>query len=312
MKIRQDLIIRCLKQLKMNKFSKYVSILSLFGALSLSGQNKEVIIKPIKVKDNIYMLKGQGGNIGLFIGEDGAFMIDDQFARLTPKILKAIKSITDKPVVYLINTHWHGDHTGGNENMSKEGAVIVSHENVRKRMSVENVVRGKKKPASPKEALPVITFSKDMMVHFNGEDVLVSHVHNAHTDGDAHVYFTSSNVLHMGDTYFQGKFPYIDLSSGGSINGYIAAIDKALIMADDKTVIIPGHRGLSNRKELLSYKEMLVTLRDRVQVEIEKGKTLKEVKEDKSITKEYAEEYGNWFISAEGIRETIYKSLKEK
>ncbi len=277
------------------------------------AQKKEVKIEPIKITESIYMLKGQGGNIGLFVGEDGAFMIDDQFAHLTPKILKAIKNITDQPVKYLINTHWHGDHTGGNENMSKEGAVIISHKNVRKRMSVENVVRGKKRPASPKEALPIITFTEDMMVHFNGEDVLVSHVHNAHTDGDAHVYFTKSNVLHMGDTYFQGKYPFIDLASGGSIDGYIASAEKGLLMIDETTVIIPGHRNISNKKELIAYKEMLVVLRDRVKSKIEEGKTLEEIKEDTSITKEYDDKkYGDWFITSEGIRETIYRSLTQK
>lgn len=295
----------------MKKIKYTLGICFTFALTLINAQNKEVVIEPVKITDNIYMLKGQGGNIGLFVGEDGAFMIDDQFAVLTPKILKAIKGITDKPVKYLINTHWHGDHTGGNENMSKEGAVIISHDNVRKRMSTESVVRGQKRPASPEEALPVITFSEDMMVHFNGEDVLISHVHNAHTDGDAHIYFTNSNVLHMGDTYFQGKFPYIDLDSGGSIEGYISSLDKALIISDDDTVIIPGHRGLSNKKELEGYKKMLVTLRNRVQTAINKGKTLDEVKQDKSITKEYAEDYGKWFITAEGIRETIYKSLTD-
>ena len=277
-----------------------------------SSQKKEVIIEPIKITDNIYMLKGQGGNIGLFFGEDGAFMIDDQFAKLTPKILTAIKGITDKKITYLINTHWHGDHTGGNENMSKEGAIIVSHKNVRKRMSVESIARGRKKPASPKEALPIITFTEDMMFHSNGEDILITHVHNAHTDGDAHVYFTNSNVLHMGDTYFQGKFPFIDLESGGSIEGYIASAEKALMMINDKTVIIPGHRGLSNKQELQTYKKMLVTLRDRVAAKIKEGKTVEEVKKDETITKEYAKEYGGWFITAESIRETIYMSLTKK
>ena len=285
---------------------------------------KELESKMKESQENIKKLRAEGlagaNSIKVILDGDGQMLkieISDEILKenksiIEDLILETINSISKKDISFIINTHFHYDHVDGNKAFGKKGIPIISHENVRKRMSVENVVRGKKSPASPKEALPVITFSKDMMVHFNGEDVVVSHVHNAHTDGDAHVYFTSSNVLHMGDTYFQGKFPFIDLSSGGSIDGYIAAIDKALIMTDDKTVIIPGHRGLSNRKELLGYKEMLVTLRDRVQVEIEKGKTLKEVKEDKSITKEYAEEYGNWFISAEGIRETIYKSLKEK
>ena len=260
------------------KLIKKVSFFFLLtGVFSSFAQKREVKIEPTKITESIYMLKGQGGNIGLFVGEDGVFMIDDQFAHLTPKILKAIEKITDKPVKYLINTHWHGDHTGGNQNMSKEGAVIISHKNVRKRMGMESVVRGKTKPASPKEALPVITFTEDMMVHFNGEDVLISHVHDAHTDGDAHIYFTKSNVLHMGDTYFQGKYPYIDLTSGGSIEGYIASAEKALLMIDDTTVIIPGHREISNKNELLAYKNMLVTLRDRVQNKINEGKTVEEV-----------------------------------
>jgi cyclase len=186
----------------------------------------------------------------------------------------------------------------------------VSHENVRKRMSVDNVVRGKTRPASPKEALPVITFTEDMMFHINDEDVLVSHVHNAHTDGDAHIYFTKSNVIHMGDTYFQGKFPYIDLDSGGSIDGYIASAEKVLRLADDDTIIIPGHMNLSNKKELTTFKNMLVTLRDRIKNKISVGKTLSEVKSDKTITQEFEKDY-NWrFISDEKIRETIYKSLK--
>ncbi len=196
--------------------------------------------------------------------------------------------------------------------MKKEGVLIFSQENVRKRMSADQIIRGKKKKAAPKEALPVITFSKDMMFHLGNEDVLVSHVHNAHTDGDSHIYFLNSNVIHMGDTYFQGKFPFIDLDNGGSIDGYITSIDKVLVIADDDTKIIPGHRSVSNKKELKTYKKMLVTLRDRVLKEISEGKSFDDVSKDSSITKEYKKEYGAWFISAKEIRETIYKSLKNK
>lgn len=289
-----------------------IMVFGLFCILSISGfsQKKEVKVTSEKITENIYMLQGQGGNIGIFVGKDGVFMIDDQFAPLSNKIISKIKEITDKPIKYLINSHWHGDHTGGNENMRKEGVLIFSQENVRKRMSTNQVVRGKGKKASRKDALPVITFTKDMMFHLNNEDILVSHVHNAHTDGDSHIYFLNSNVIHMGDTYFQGKFPFIDLDTGGSIDGYIASIDKVLIIADDETKIIPGHRSISNKKELKVYKKMLVTLRGRVQESINKGKSLDEVSKDSSITKEYKEEYGAWFISAKEIRETIYKSLK--
>ncbi|WP_275316772.1 MBL fold metallo-hydrolase [Tenacibaculum bernardetii] len=295
------------------KFKKVIAV-SLLGVFSLGvfSQKKEVKISSEKITENIYMLQGQGGNIGIFVGKEGVFMIDDQFAPLTDKITSKIKEITDKPIKYLVNTHWHGDHTGGNENLKKEGVLIFSQENVRKRMSMDQVIKGKNKKAAPKEALPVITFSKDMMFHIDDEDILVSHVHNAHTDGDSHVYFLNSNVIHMGDTYFQGKFPFIDIETGGSIDGYIASIGKVLMLADDKTKIIPGHRSVSNKKELQIYKSMLVTLRSRVQEALNEGKSFDEVSKDSNITKEYKDEYGAWFISAKKFRETIYKSLKDK
>jgi glyoxylase-like metal-dependent hydrolase (beta-lactamase superfamily II) len=288
------------------KYSKIIIFLLLIN-FSSQCQKREVNIEAVKLTEQIYMLKGQGGNIGLFVGEDAVFMIDDQFARLTPKILSAIKKITDKPVTYLINTHWHGDHTGGNENMAKEGALIVAHDNVRKRMSVDQIVRGRAKKASPKSALPVITFSEDMMMHINNEDVFISHIHNAHTDGDALIYFMKNNVIHMGDSYFQGAFPYMDLDAGGSIDGYIAGIKKLISLTNDETKIIPGHGNVSSKSELKPYLEMLITLRNRVKAEIEKGKTLEEVVTNKSITKEFTS-FSSW-ITEEKIKTAIYKSL---
>lgn len=297
------------------KFSKIIPFLTfLFFTLTSFAQKKEVQIKVTKVTDQVYMLVGQGGNIAISVGEDGVFMIDDQFAHLTPKILKAIQSVTDKPVEFLINTHWHGDHTGGNENMQKEGAVIVAHENVRKRMSMDQFNKERKitKKAAPKEALPVITFSKDMSFFFNDESIFIFHVHEAHTDGDAMVYFTQSNVLHTGDAYFQGKYPYIDLNSGGSTQGYIAAIKKALLIINDDTKIIPGHRNLSNKAELQAYLEMLESIEKNVIAEINAGKTEAEVTQNTLITKKYDDlGYGDWFISGETLRKTFYKSLQK-
>jgi glyoxylase-like metal-dependent hydrolase (beta-lactamase superfamily II) len=293
----------------MKKLKQNLLIVVLLITTVVTAQNREVKIKVNKLTDHVYMLTGQGGNIGLFVGDDGVFMIDDQFAPLTPKILAAIKTVTDKPVSYLINTHWHGDHTGGNLNMAKEGAIIVSHENVRKRMSMDQVVRGRKKKASPKKALPVITFTEDMMYHFNGDDVLITHVHDAHTDGDALVYFTKNNVLHMGDAYFQGKFPYIDTSSGGTIDGYIAGIQKALMLSNNETQIVCGHGKVSKKAEMKLYLQMLKTLRDRVAAQKSKGKSLKEVVANTSITKEY-KSYNGW-ITEERIKTAIYKSLKK-
>ena len=289
----------------------HIKLFSLFFfiTLTIQSQKKEIKIKTTKLSEQVFMLKGSGGNIGLFIGEDAVFMIDDQFAPLTPKILEAIKSITSKPVNYLLNTHWHGDHTGGNLNMHKEGALILAHNNVRKRMSVDQVIRGRTKKASPKEALPVITFTEDMMMHINNDDIFISHIHEAHTDGDALVYFTKNNVLHTGDAYFQGKFPYIDLSSGGSINGYINGIQKMILLIDDETKVLPGHGNISNKKELIVYKEMLITLKSIIQLEIDKGKTLEEVKTNKEITKDYTS-FSGW-ITEEKIRIAIYKSLNK-
>ncbi|RCS28448.1 MBL fold metallo-hydrolase [Polaribacter sp. WD7] len=287
-----------------------IFILCVLFTVDVFSQKNEINIESTKLSDQIYMLKGRGGNIGLFIGKDAVFMIDDQFAPLTPKILETIKNITTKPVSYLVNTHWHGDHTGGNENMQKEGALILAHKNVRKRMSVDQVIRGKTRKASPKEALPIITFTEDMMMHLNNDDILISHIHNAHTDGDALVYFTNNNVLHTGDAYFQGKFPYIDLNSGGSIEGYIQGVKKMIVLTDDNTKVLPGHGNVSNRAELIAYKNMLVTLKNRVQQKIDNGKTAEEIKKDIEITKEYRG-YSGW-ITEERIIETIYKSLTSK
>ena len=296
------------------KFSKITLVLSFFLITSVGfAQEKEVEIKVNKVTDNVYMLIGQGGNIAISVGKDGVFMIDDQFAHLTPKILKAIESVTDKPIKFLINTHWHVDHTGGNENIQKEGAVIVAHENVRKRMSVVQFNdRNKTTPASPKEALPVVTFSKDVSFHFNDEDIFIFHVHEAHTDGDVMVYFTKSNVLHMGDTYFQGKYPFIDLNSGGSTQGYIAAIKKALLLINEDTKVIPGHRNLSTKAELQEYVEMLESIEQIIIAEIKAGKTEEEVTKNTSLTKKYDDlKYGDWFISGEVLRKTFYRSLQK-
>ncbi len=276
--------------------------LFLFATENTYCQNNEVNIETTKLSNNVYMLVGQGGNIGVSAGDDGVFIIDDQFARLTPKIIEAIKAISDKPLQFLVNTHYHGDHTGGNENMTKQGVKIIAHENVRKRL-----IDGE----SSKEALPIITFNDRVNVHMNGEDVKVYHVEHAHTDGDALLYFTKSNVLHTGDTYFKSRYPFIDLKSGGSIDGYINAVKKGLSLVNDNTKIIPGHGAVSNKAEYASFLVMLENLKANVQAEIDKGKTEDEVAANGAITKQYDDlDYGTGFINSERIRRTIYQSLK--
>lgn len=227
----------------------------------------------------ILMLIGQGGNIGVSYGEDATFMVDDQFAPLTEKILAAIKTRTDHPVQFVLNTHWHGDHVGGNENLGKRGAVVVAHENVRARLSVDQVLGafGRKVPAAPKDALPVITFTEGMSFYWNGDTIEVFHVPDAHTDGDAVVHFREGNVIHMGDTYFNGMYPFIDVDSGGSVEGMIAVADEVLARSDENTKIIPGHGPLSGKAELQAYRDMIATVRDAVLALIQEGKSQEEV-----------------------------------
>lgn len=225
-----------------------------------------VEIEAVPVADGVFMLTGAGGNIGLSIGEDGAYLIDDQYAPLTDKIRAAVAAQTDAPVRFVVNTHWHGDHTGGNESFGEAGALIVAHENVRERMSTDQFIEafGSEVPAAPAAALPVITFTDAVTFHWNGDEIRVFHVAPAHTDGDAVIHFVGADVLHAGDTYFNGMFPFIDVSSGGRMDGMIASADRLLAIADEDTKIIPGHGALSNRAELQAYRDMLATARDRV------------------------------------------------
>ena len=212
-----------------------------------SSQDFDAVeIETQRVAAGVYMLLGSGGNIGVLVGEDGVFVIDDQYAPLTDKILAAIGAITSEPVRFVFNTRWHGDHTGGNENIGRTGALIVAHENVRERLSMDQVLEriGREpatEPARPAGALPVITFAEDVTFHLNGDELYAFHVANAHTDGDAIVHFRSANVVHMGDTFFRGRFPFIDTATGGSIAGVIAATGAALALMDARTMVIPGH-----------------------------------------------------------------------
>jgi glyoxylase-like metal-dependent hydrolase (beta-lactamase superfamily II) len=290
---------------------KYLlSIISLFFFTSIFAQRFDnVQIETIKLSNNVYMLIGAGGNIGISVGVDGVFVIDDQFAPLSEKILTAIKTISDKPLNFLVNTHWHGDHTGGNENMTNAGATIIAHDNVKARL-----LKPKRDGSNnPKDALPVITFNDKLTITVNDEPIAVFHVANAHTDGDSLLYFTESNVLHTGDTYFKGRYPYIDLNSGGSVNGYIEAARRGLMLIDDDTKIIPGHGSQSNKEEYKSFLNMLEELKMKVSKAIANGKTEEDIKSDTSLTKTYDDlGYGSGFINSERIRATFYQSLKDK
>lgn len=281
------------------------------GASAQGQDYSKVVIETQKLAEGVYMLTGAGGNIGVSAGEDGIAVIDDQFAPLTPKIQEALARLSAKPARFVINTHWHGDHTGGNENFGKAGAVIVAHDNVRKRMSEKqfNQFFNRETPPAQKDALPVVTFAEDVTLHFNGETLHVFHLANAHTDGDALIYFRNANVLHMGDTFFNGMYPFIDAGSGGGIGGMIAAADKVLGMVGAETKIIPGHGPLATRAQLEQFRGMLVTLRDRVTKLIRDGKSLEQAMTEKP-TADLDGTWGKGFFKPEQIVQMVYLDLK--
>jgi glyoxylase-like metal-dependent hydrolase (beta-lactamase superfamily II) len=289
-----------------------VLFLLVFAPFAYGQDFSKVEIKTIKVADGVYMLVGRGGNIGVSAGEDGVFMIDDQFAPLTDKIKNAVASISDKPIRFLLNTHWHPDHTGGNENLGKGGSVIVAHENVRKRLSTEQFMASFKRtiPPKPKGGLPVITFTKDLTFHLNGDEIFVFHVNHAHTDGDSIIFFRKTNVVHMGDTFFSGFYPFIDISSGGSINGIIDGANQVLPMIDNTTKVIPGHGRLSNKESLMAYRDMLTTIRDRISKHVKAGDSL-----DKTLasspTQGFDATWGKGFIKPEAFVKIVYQSLSK-
>ena len=270
----------------------------------------DVVIRAEPLRGPVSVLFGSGGNIGVSAGEDGVFLIDDQFAPLTEKIQAAIADITDEPIRFVVNTHWHGDHSGGNENLGKAGAIIVAHDNVYRRMSTTQELRAFNRtvPASPKDALPVITFNDKAGFHLNGEEVRAHHIPHAHTDGDSLLHFTGSNAIHMGDTFFNGRYPFIDLASGGNLNGIIAAVATAIELSDADTIIIPGHGEIAGKADLEAYHAVMVAARDRVQAMIDGGKSLEDVQAAKPMA-DYDEVFGSGFIDPDRFLGFAYASL---
>ncbi|MYE89346.1 MBL fold metallo-hydrolase [Candidatus Poribacteria bacterium] len=257
-------------------------------------------VKTTHVAGNIYMLKGAGGNIGVSVGPDGILLVDDQFAPLAEKIRNALKELGEGPLKFLINTHFHGDHTGGNSIFGKE-AHIIAHANVRKRLQIES---------SPQEALPVVTFDDSLSIHFNGEEIRVIHFPNSHTDGDSVIFFTGSNVVHMGDLFFSGRFPYVDLNSGGDVEGLIKHIEKLLAELPFDVKLIPGHGPLADIDDLKTYHQTLVATTDMIRDQIEAGKILDQIKEA-GLPKKWRS-WGAGFISTGQWIEIVHRSLTKK
>lgn len=258
--------------------------------------------------DGFYMLLGPGGNIGVSVGDDGVFVIDDKFSRFADQIIEQISAITDAPIRYVINTHYHGDHSGANAEMKDTGAVIVAHENVRKRMGMtfENKAFGRTVQATDEKLWPDLTYSENATFHFNGQTVQAIHTPHAHTDGDSILYFEQANILHMGDNFFFGMFPYIDVDGGGSLSGMIASHEKALGLINDDTKIIPGHGSLAVKADLIKTQDMLKEIEKRVTEEIKRGASLEKILE-KDILADFAE-YAS-FIDKDNMVKIAHRSI---
>lgn len=278
-------------------------------ALSIAQEQAiEYVNTPLS--PTITMVKGRGGNVAVSSGEDGVFIIDDQMQPLTDQLLANIRTISDEPIRFVINTHYHGDHVGGNEGVGKSGAVIIAHDNIRVRMNRDefNNFMGDTTEAWPKDSLPVVTFNDQVTLHLNGESVSVTHVPHGHTDGDSIVFFPESNVLHMGDIYFNGLYPYIDLDGGGSIQGMISAVALGMELANAETQVIPGHGPMSNLEELTAYHAFLTATQNNVQALIDQGMTLEQAVAAKP-TAEWDDTLGKVWITPEQMVIFIYNSL---
>ena len=283
----------------------FVVFLTASAALAQQDMSK-VEFKVQKVAGTVYMLQGFGGNIGLSVGDDGIVIVDDEYAALAPKIIAALNGITDKPIKFIINTHYHGDHTGGNEVFARSG-TIIAQENVRKRLQSGTKFGTRETPPAPKIALPVITFNDRATVHVNGEDIRAIHYPHGHTDGDAVIEFTQSNVIHMGDDFFNGIFPVIDTENGGSARGMLANVESVLRSMRDDAKVIPGHGPLGDKAALRAFADMLRATTDKVSAAMKAGRTLDQMKQEKILAA-----WDSWawqFIPTDRYIEVLYNDL---
>jgi glyoxylase-like metal-dependent hydrolase (beta-lactamase superfamily II) len=284
------------------------------AAAALAQQDMSKIeVVTTSLSAHVSMLKGAGGNIGVFAGPDGVVMIDDQYPQLTEKIRAAIGKISDKPVRFVLNTHWHGDHTGGNESFAAAGATLIAQDRVRARMSADysNPVFGWSSKPSPAAALPVLTFSDSMSFHLNGVDVVCFHVPNAHTDGDVVVWFPGENVLHAGDVFFNGNFPILDVGTGGTVNGMIAAQERILGLIGPDTKVIPGHGPLGTKADLQAAHDMLVQVRDRVKGLVAKKMTLEQIQAARPLA-DLEEKWGKGYVKADLMLKAAVLDMERK
>jgi glyoxylase-like metal-dependent hydrolase (beta-lactamase superfamily II) len=295
--------------MKKTLVSACVVVLAALPARGQGNDFSKVEIKTTKVAGSISMLQGAGGNIGVSAGADGVLVVDDEFLPLADKIKAAIKALSPAgKLAFLVNTHWHGDHTGGNSAFGKE-ATIVAQLNVRKRLMAPQEGNGRTTEAAPKEALPIVTFEDGVTLWFNGEEIEVVHVPHGHTDGDSIIFFKGSNVVHMGDQFFNGMFPFIDVSSGGDVAGYVKNVADTLARIPADAKIIPGHGPLGTVDDLKKFHTMLAKTVDFVRQEIAKGMTLEEAK-NAGLPEDW-KGYATSFVTTERWVETVYTSLKK-
>jgi cyclase len=291
--------------------SACLNITFLLVTLSVTAQTNydTVQIRPIKITEQIYMLKGAGGNIGAMIGKEGTLLIDNQFAPLSNKINGAVKTLDPGEIKFQINTHLHGDHSGGNENFGRMGATIVAHNQVRERMMKESTRNNRTSPPRDKDAWPAITFADKLNFHWNDEDIVLHHFDIGHTDGDVIVQFTKANVVHTGDAFVRYGYPFIDISSGGSVNGFINTLDKILSIIDDNTKVIPGHGEVATKADVKKVRDNIADIRDQVAAALKKGKKIEDMA-SLGITDKYEAEYGKGFVKGKDFVLMVAENLK--
>ncbi|MEN8006585.1 MAG: MBL fold metallo-hydrolase [Candidatus Krumholzibacteriota bacterium] len=283
------------------------------AAAFAQGDFEKVTIETTNLGNGIHMLKGAGGNLGVCVGEDGVFLIDDQYAPLTDKIRAAIGELSDGPIKFVFNTHWHEDHVGGNENFGSTGSLLVSHANVRQRLSTEQFSKffDTTVPPLPDGALPVVTFTESISFFYNDEEIVVFHVPAAHTDGDGVIHFTKANVIHSGDVVFNGLYPYIDVSAGGNVDGLIAGARTIISLCDADTKIIPGHGPMAQKKDIENYLAMLEDVRAKVAQEIAAGKDLEAV-QAAGPAAAYDADWGQAWLTSDQFVQMVFDSLNGK
>lgn len=297
--------------MKKNTLTLYLILLSNLTAFAQGNNLDTVKIRPVKITDNIYMLKGSGGNIGVLIGKDGTLMIDDQFAPLSNKINGAIKTLDPGEIKFLINTHVHGDHSGGNENFNKMGVTMVAHDRVRERMMNPHVDPRDNKITPPRDAKawPALTFMDKMSLHLNDEDIDIVHLDKGHTDGDVVIHFKKANVFHTGDAFVRYGYPFVDLSRGGSFNGFVSALDKMLLLMDENSKVIPGHGELATKADVKIFREKLADIRDQVTAALKKGKKTEDITAMGIIDK-YEADWGKGFVKGKDFVLMVAENLK--